>query len=105
MSLCLSRSEIAVPRFLNVTFRPGGPDTETRLAPIFADDAEHAFIAARNATFAASKAVPSKPVYGCACLTSAFHSAWNAAPAGPPAALAAVPERPSTGWSILSSVG
>ena len=51
---------------------PGGPETRTRFALIFAGEAEHAFIAARNATFAASSAVPSKPVYGFAPLTLAF---------------------------------
>src|SRR5207244_9619596 len=56
------------------------------------------------AAFAASRAVPSEPVYGCAPFTSFGQAAWNAMPAGPPAALAAVPERPRTGWPIPSRV-
>src|SRR5438270_11781397 len=82
---------------LNVTFVPGGPETARRLALIFAGVDEQPFSAARNATFAASKAVPSKPVYGFAPLTLDFHSAAKPLPAGPPAALAAVPRRPFTG--------
>ena len=48
----------------------------------------------------ASNAVPSKPVYGFAPLTCVFQSAANALPAGPPAALAAVPRSPTTGLPI-----
>src|SRR5829696_1729176 len=57
---------------------------------------EHARTAARNATLAASNAVPSKLVYGLAPRTRAFHRAANDFPAGPPAELAAVPRRPLT---------
>ncbi len=46
------------------------PDTRTRFVLSLAGEAEHARIAARNATFAASTAVPSKPVYGFAPLTA-----------------------------------
>src|SRR5581483_4501409 len=104
-SLCFRSNAIACRSCRKVTFAPGGPETEMRLLLIFAGDAEHAFIAARNATFAASKAVPSKPVYGCAPFTSLVQAAWKALPAGPPAALAAVPESPTTGWPIPSRVG
>src|SRR5690349_3662113 len=96
MSLCASNRRIASGICRNVTFVPGGPEIEIRLFLIFGEDAEHARIAARNATLAASKAVPSKPVYGFAPVTVAFQSAWNAFPAGPPAELAAVPRRPLT---------
>jgi hypothetical protein len=44
--------------------------------------------------------VPSKPVYGFAPLTFFFQYDANAAPAGPPAALAAVPRSPTTGSPI-----
>src|SRR5438445_12611029 len=89
----------------NVTLVPGGPDAEIRFALIFAGDDEHAFSAARNATFAASSAVPSKPVYGCAPVTCFFQYAANDAPAGPPAALAAVPRSPTTGLPIAPRPG
>ena len=69
---------------------------------IFAGDDEHAFSAARNATLAASSAVPSKPVYGFAPFTFFFQYAANELPAGPPAALAAVPRSPTTGLPIAS---
>src|SRR5581483_4496513 len=82
---------------MKVSFAPGGPETARRLDLIAAGEDEHPFSAARKATFAASKAVPSKPVYGLAPFTFAFHRAANAFPAGPPAALAAVPRRPVTG--------
>ena len=72
---------------------------------IFAGDAEQACSAARNATFAASNAVPSKPVYGFAPLHVLVPERGNALPAGPPAALAAVPRSPTTGLPIPSSVG
>ena len=42
--------------------------------------------------------------YGFAPCTDRFQSLWNALPAGPPAALAAVPLRPTTGLPIASSV-
>src|SRR5829696_6556012 len=74
-----------------------------RFALIFTGDDEHARSAARNATFAASSAVPSKPVYGFAPLTFFFQYAANETPAGPPAALAAVPRSPITGLPIPSS--
>src|SRR5436305_11986368 len=74
-----------------------------RFALIFAGDDEHALSAARKATFAASSAVPSKPVYGFAPFTCDFQYAANDAPAGPPAALAAVPRRPTTGLPMASS--
>ena len=90
--------------FTGERFVPGAPETAMRLFLIFAGDAEQPRSAARKATFAASKAVPSKPVYGCAPFTSFVQAAWNAVPAGPPAALAAVPERPRTGWPIPSRV-
>src|SRR5438445_6148501 len=86
----------------NVTLVPGGPDAEMRFALILAGDDEHACSAARNATFAASSAVPSKPVYGFAPVTCFFQYDAKDAPAGPPAALAAVPRRPTTGAPIAS---
>ena len=55
-----------------VPFAPGGPETARRFALILAGEAEHAFTAARNATLAASTAVPSKPVYGFAPVTFFF---------------------------------
>src|SRR5207245_1725796 len=82
---------------------PGGPDTGIRFAFSFGGDAEQPRSAARNATFAASNAVPSKPVYGFAPFTDAFQSAAKAAPAGPPAAEAAVPRSPTTGEPMASS--
>src|SRR5919204_63466 len=103
MSLPARTSLIALASCMNVTFVPGGPEIGIRLFLILAGDAEQARIAARNATFAASSAVPSKPVYGLAPFTCAFQYEANAAPAGPPAALAAVPRSPMTGLPIGSS--
>src|SRR5579884_3290818 len=105
MSLCARSSLIAFAICWNVTLVPGGPETGIRLFLSFAGDAEQPRIAARKATFAASKAVPSKPVYGFAPCTDLFQSAWNAVPAGPPAELAAVPLSPTTVLPVLSSVG
>src|SRR5436190_3551653 len=96
MSFPARSSLIARPIWRNVIFGPGGPETAIRLFLIFGGDAEHARIAARKATLAASNAVPSNPVYGFAPWTLLFQSAWNALPAGPPAELAAVPRRPLT---------
>src|ERR1051325_3097748 len=76
---------------------------EIRFDLILASDAEQPLTAARKEVIAASKAVPSKPVYGLAPLTCAFQSAANALPAGPPAALAAVPRSPTTGSPIALS--
>src|SRR5215212_1551757 len=102
MSFPALSSLTARPSVVNVTFVPGGPETERRVALILAGRAEHAFTAARNATLAASRAVPSKLVYGFAPLTWLFQYAANAFPAGPPAALAAVPRSPSTGEPIFA---
>src|SRR5439155_25116306 len=76
---------------------PGGPDTARSRVLIFGPVAEQGFTAARKARFAASNAVPSNPVYGFAPLTSFFQSASNAARAGAPTDVAAVPRKPSAG--------
>jgi hypothetical protein len=55
-----------------VTLVPGGLAIEMMFALIFAGEAEQAWSAARKATFAASSAVPSKPVYGFAPVTCDF---------------------------------
>src|SRR3954449_971707 len=104
MSLRARKSVTACFIFEKVTFLPPGPETATRLLLILVGAAEHPFSAARNATLAASNAVPSKPVYGFAPFTERFQRAWNAPPAGPPAALAAVPPSPTAGLPMASSV-
>src|SRR3954451_7388347 len=97
MSLPASSSLTAWSSFLYVTFLPGGPETARSWVLTFGAAAEHAFTAARKARLAESNAVPSKPVYGFAPLTTRFHRASKAARAGAPSDVAAVPRRPSAG--------
>src|SRR5688572_22473490 len=101
MSRPAAASLIARPSWRYVSFGPGGPDTARRCALIRAGLAEHARTAARNARLAASNAVPSKPVYGFAPLTWAFHSRSNAAFAGAPSDVPAVPRSPFAGAPIF----